>query len=548
MIRFFLIPLLMLFLAPATVMAQASPDTAMESYLSDTFGTEGPGVAVLVSKNGKILYRDAVGYDLVEARKPLSPDQPFRLGSITKTFVAATVLRLVEQGLIELGAPVSQYLPQVRDERITVRQLLTHRAGLPRGYGVDLDQVLTQDRRWPLSEYIALALGQEPMFEPGTSQMYSNAGYTLLGGVIEAATRRPWHEVVFDEVIAPTGVKSIYFGPETGEISGLATGHWSGGQVFAPTARFYVFQDPAQSFVGDLDGLQIWFEALFDGRILAESSLELMTTPVGKDIGGTGTLGAGLMTAQVREIRGFFHSGRVPGYGTAVVYLPDPKLFVAVFSNDDETRTQPQHAAIMLASLAIDAPLGAERNPAALALPQDSWFGRYAANERTMNFVANGPTGMLFEFDTGASQVLAPAGSGVLLGPGTGSEWAVLDIDSAGTPIVRWNVLDKSTEVWRRVGDATEIESYSLSSAEASVLTGTYQLPIGPFIVALGEDGTLRVSPPGMSETAAKVVSPTRLVVDSIGITVDFEKGTDGLAQTISISMGGATLQGAKVE
>lgn len=520
----------------------------MESYLSDTFGIEGPGVAALVSKDGAILYRDAVGFDLVEERKPLSPDQSFRLGSITKTFVAATVIRLVEQGRIELDAPVSQYLPQVRDARITVRQLLTHRAGLPRGYGVDLDQVLTQDRLWPLSEYITMALNQEPMFEPGTSQMYSNAGYALLGGVIEAATQRPWHEVVFDEVIAPTGVKSIYFGPETGEISGLATGHWSGGQVFAPEARFYVFQDPAQSFVGDLDGLQRWFAALFDGRILAESSLEVMTTPVGKDIGGTGTMGAGLMTAQVREVRGFFHSGRVPGYATAVVYLPGPKLFVAVLSNDDETRTQPQHAATMLAALAMGAPLDTVRNPAARTLPENQWLGQYELGERTMRFVAKGPTGMLFEFNTGASQVLAPAGSGVLLGTGTGSEWAVLDIEDSGTPIVRWNVLGKTTEFWRRVGDATEIASYSLSAADASALTGTYQLPIGPFIVALGEDGTLRVNPPGMSETAAKVVSPTRLVVEGIGITVDFDKGSDGRAHAISISMGGATLQGAKAE
>lgn len=136
------------------------------------------------------------------------PDDRFRIGSITKTFVAATVLRLAEEGMLSLDDPLGRWVAEpARFGDVTLRQLLGHTSGVPE-YTASGDFFEQLDRPWTPEEMIASIDRQAPDFPPGTGWRYSNTNYILLGQVVEAATGEPYGAVVRDLVLDPAGLST----------------------------------------------------------------------------------------------------------------------------------------------------------------------------------------------------------------------------------------------------------------------------------------------------------------------------------------------------
>jgi len=183
------------------------------------------GVVVLVARDGKIVYHRAAGLADREAKRPMTEDALFRFSSVTKPFVSAAVMRLVEQGKIKLDAPVTTYLPDFKPKLadgttpvITIRQLLTHTAGLTYGLaegpshpyhalgvsdGIDLSGI-------SLDENVR-RIGKAPLaFAPGSRWRYSVA-IDVLGDVVEKAAGKPLPEVVAETVTLPLGLKDTGF-------------------------------------------------------------------------------------------------------------------------------------------------------------------------------------------------------------------------------------------------------------------------------------------------------------------------------------------------
>lgn len=183
------------------------------------------GVVVLVARDGRLVYHRAAGLADREAQRPMTEDAVFRLSSVTKPFVSAALMRLVEQGKIQLDAPVTTYLPDFKPKLadgttpvITIRQLLTHTAGLTYGLaegpshpyhtlgvsdGIDLSGI-------SLDENVR-RIGQAPLaFAPGSRWRYSVA-IDVLGDVIEKATGKSLPEVVAETVTRPLGLKDTGF-------------------------------------------------------------------------------------------------------------------------------------------------------------------------------------------------------------------------------------------------------------------------------------------------------------------------------------------------
>lgn len=183
------------------------------------------GVVVLVARDGKVVYHRAAGLADREAKRPMTEDALFRFSSVTKPFVSAAVMRLVEQGKIKLDAPVTTYLPDFKPKLadgttpvITIRQLLTHTAGLTYGLaegpshpyhtlgvsdGIDLSGI-------SLDENVR-RIGKAPLaFAPGSRWRYSVA-IDVLGDVVEKAAGKPLPEVVAETVTLPLGLKDTGF-------------------------------------------------------------------------------------------------------------------------------------------------------------------------------------------------------------------------------------------------------------------------------------------------------------------------------------------------
>lgn len=210
-------------LAPATDAALAARiDRVLDRAIAEQRLV---GVVVLVARDGKLVYHRAAGLADREANRPMAEDAVFRFSSVTKPFVSAALMRLVEQGKIKLDAPVTTYLPDFKPKLadgttpvITVRQLLTHTAGLTYGLaegpshpyhtlgvsdGIDLPGI-------SLDENVR-RIGQAPLaFPPGSKWRYSVA-IDVLGDVIEKAAGKPLPEVVAETVTLPLGLKDAGF-------------------------------------------------------------------------------------------------------------------------------------------------------------------------------------------------------------------------------------------------------------------------------------------------------------------------------------------------
>ncbi|HHU79570.1 MAG TPA: beta-lactamase family protein [Clostridiales bacterium] len=173
-----------------------------------------PGCSIALVKDGEIAWTQAYGYADVESGRALTTDTPMSVQSITKSITAWGIMRLAEKGLIDLDAPVSQYLkswqfPQsdYPTEKITIRQLLSHTSGMPLG---DFNLIYAPDEAMPSSRSV-MTREAVPIREAGAGFSYSNAGYNLLEILIEDVTGQSFSEYLRSEVFLPLGMESAAF-------------------------------------------------------------------------------------------------------------------------------------------------------------------------------------------------------------------------------------------------------------------------------------------------------------------------------------------------
>jgi len=178
-----------------------------------------PSVSVAVMDHGRLVYDRAFGFADGPRRIPAGPDTTYRWFSVTKLFTAVTILQLVDEGKISLDAPVGRYVPLVNDVfgahagDLTIARLLSHSSGLGDVGGDIVSWVHVAGPHPSELEILRRHLAEHAAFEPKNvgHGHYSNLGYILLGGVVEAVTGRPYTEVVTQKVLAPLGMTSTAF-------------------------------------------------------------------------------------------------------------------------------------------------------------------------------------------------------------------------------------------------------------------------------------------------------------------------------------------------
>ena len=199
---------------------QASLEAAVDSP-----DTVFPGATLCVSGPELGTWTGASGLRNIGTNSTAQPNDKFRGGSIMKPFVSVVILQLIEEGLLSLDDPMTNVLPAsvtgkfANSSNITVRMLLNHTAGIPEWLGeAQINEIAANPAKiWEVEEYIDLAAGQEPYFDPGEGIYYSNTDYNLLGLVIEQAAGRAWREEVRERIIEELNLENTLL-PEPGEI------------------------------------------------------------------------------------------------------------------------------------------------------------------------------------------------------------------------------------------------------------------------------------------------------------------------------------------
>lgn len=327
--------LALLFLSGVTeALAQQPPPasgadvSALVDAYEDVYGFSG---VVLVAADDSLLYEGARGLTERGLEVPNRPGLRFPINSISKTFAAAAALALVADGKLDLHAPISEYLPDLEAEwadRLTAHHLLSHTSGLPREFEVAAWEAPS------LSEQARRA-GQLPLaFKPGARYGYSNAGYALLGRLVERVAGVPYPTFLRRRVLDPAGLD------DTGVLVGRVVvedlvrpyAMSPAGVVEVPRGK-HLGVNAGGGLYATADDLYQWVRALEDGSVLPDSLQALLFTPHAEE-GGPDDL-AGYGWALKRYGENTFRMAAGSGNGTKSAILRDPNtgLFIAVLSN-----------------------------------------------------------------------------------------------------------------------------------------------------------------------------------------------------------------------
>jgi D-alanyl-D-alanine carboxypeptidase len=332
--------------------AASSPSPARLGSAADAVVAAGvPGVAVYV-RNGKKTITLARGLDDVGAKRPMIVGDRFRIGSVTKPFVAAVVLQLVHEGKLGLDDPVEKYVPGLvaHSEGITIRRLLTHTSGLA-DYFTD-KRILAPYARgnlaynWPHRTVVRFAAGDKRLFAPGApgKWSYSNTGYFLLGLTVERVTGHSLASELARRIFRPLGLTHTTL-PSTAKPSGRYAHGYT--KAFGKPQDFSIVSPSTLWAAGGIIStpaeIAKFFRELDRGHVLPPSLVRQMKAQQGPlPLGpGKGWYGFGLFHLSLPLGCGpvWGHPGDLPGYDTAAWNSPDGSRQVVVAVNQDDDAT-----------------------------------------------------------------------------------------------------------------------------------------------------------------------------------------------------------------
>ncbi len=422
-------------LALLSLQAAADPqdDTALakkaDAILAQSIAAEVPGASVLIARDDQVIYRQARGRASIELDVALSPQQVFRIGSISKTFTAAAVLKLSAAGKLSLNDPLSKFLPDYPDGRhITLAELLSHTSGVSDAW--EADPAKPQDT----ASLVKLIAAHAPDFPPGAAWAYSNSGYMLLGAVLEKVTGQPWHEVIREQLTQPLGLTHTAYHPDQAVVSGRVSGYSQDEHGHVVLAPFVSISGPsaAGALTSTVDDLFHWMRALATGRALPPALYRDMSSAKATAQGDRVPYGYGLMLGTVRGEPVLEHNGGIEGFASQLTYFPRHHITVVVLANTDAGSPNPRSLAHRLGALAMGRPYAELQPVTGSAQDLQALSGSYRIGPTAMRTISVENGRLTMQREGGPKRALAAAKDDVLFFPGDGTDYIKIIRDAHG--------------------------------------------------------------------------------------------------------------------
>ncbi|EST28617.1 serine hydrolase domain-containing protein [Streptomyces roseochromogenus] len=291
-----------------------------------------PSLVAAVVRGGRAVWHGA--RTSVDGHGPDETVQ-YRIGSITKTFTAVLVMRLRDEGLLDLGDPLEKHLPGTGAGEATIAELLAHTAGLAAESPAPWWERTPGTLRPELSD----VLGEQPLLHPvGRRHHYSNPGYTVLGALVEELRGAPWEEVLRSEILEPLGLHRTSTQPQAPHAGGWAVHPWADAMLPEPLEDLGRMAPAGQlwSTTGDLARFAA-FLAAGDDRVLSAESVREMRTPAAPaeaaDVLDGVTYGLGLQIQRRDDRLLVGHSGSLPGFLANLTLSVEDDVAAVVLAN-----------------------------------------------------------------------------------------------------------------------------------------------------------------------------------------------------------------------
>lgn len=318
---------------PTDAAITAAADKLAAQALSRTGAA---GLSVAVARDGKVIHSKGYGLAEVEHDVKADGDSMFRMGSITKQFTTAAIMRLVEQGKFGIDDPITKHVPgyNTQGREITIRHLLTHTSGI-KSY-TEIKRVMEDEpeREFTHQEMLDIVQNEPLAFEPGTAHAYSNTGYYLLGMIIENVSGKKYCEYMRDEFFGPLGLTHTRCDSNTEIIKGRAQGYTLAEEKLV-NDRGLATGTPfaAGMLLATAHDLVVWADALAAGKVVSAESYKLMSTPSKLTGGGAIDYGFGLFIDSLDGHARLQHGGDIFGFNSMLARFPADGVTVAVISN-----------------------------------------------------------------------------------------------------------------------------------------------------------------------------------------------------------------------
>jgi CubicO group peptidase (beta-lactamase class C family) len=319
-----------------SVDAQSAPQSfraAAEQRIGSLDAPVMPGIAYAIVERGEVTEVGAMGVKRLGSDEPITPDTPFLLGSISKSFTALAVVQLAEAGKLLLDDPISRHLPEFADRAsgaITIRQFLSHTSGFSTFQGLVPGPEPSADEG-PIAQRAARLATMDPAHGPDDVWEYSNANYQILGLLIETVGGQPYPSYVETHLLAPMGMDDTFV--SDGEIHpAMATGHrpWFGTKRRIEEHRTDLGTAPQGGIVSSASDLARYMLMMMNGKtdIISARGKALMMRPASDPSPFYG-LGWFLNL----EDGTVWHSGASPGVETLLTMMPTEMRGVVVMVN-----------------------------------------------------------------------------------------------------------------------------------------------------------------------------------------------------------------------
>ncbi|MBA2357378.1 MAG: beta-lactamase family protein [Actinobacteria bacterium] len=313
-----------------------------------------PSLSAAVFRDGEVVWSEAVGLAQVESGVEATPEHQYRIGSITKTFTAAAIMQLRDEGRLELDDPLGEHIPGVSHATPTLRRILAHASGLQREFPGEMWEAMVDP---PREELLAGVVDAEQVLPPGEHWHYSNLGYALLGEVVARVAGMPAERYLQERILEPLGLSRTTWLPESPSARGYLVEPYQ--QGVRPEAELVLQRSaPIGQLWSTTGDLARWgaFLADPDPSVLEPATVEQMHAVQVMAEPDRWLLAWGLGPMLHRRGDRIFggHGGAMPGFLAMLVYSRREKIGAVVLANSSVWPAL-EETALTLAERAIEA-------------------------------------------------------------------------------------------------------------------------------------------------------------------------------------------------
>ncbi len=320
---------------------------AVDGYVAGPLAGQFSGT-ILIAQEERVRVLQSYGFAERNLGVRNQPDMLYRIGSLTKPFTAVGVLRLVQDGRIQLSDSIADRITSCPAawKGVTIEELLDHTSGIPDLFN-DLRAVPILETREETSRMIMASTRLALLSSPGTKYQYSNFNYVLLGILIEDVTGQSWETYLQERVFAQAGLKHTLYDDVWTVIPGRISGYVrKDGSIRPITYKDHSAYSAGGLLSSAIDVFQ-FSQALFRGDLLGSAMLAEMTRP------RLGNYGLGLQIIELNGRTAYNHTGGIDGFSSHLQYYPQNRLTVVVLANTENDPVK--KIATEIAALALNA-------------------------------------------------------------------------------------------------------------------------------------------------------------------------------------------------